>query len=95
VVDAAIELLQCAHDELSEPGQFELFRIQPSTAPSRHLGEEPTQMDPHIEQEEGQCDQHEAISGIIGGRPTTGATGATIAGFNAELGGARGPDGSE
>ena len=29
-------------------------------------------------------DQHEAISGILGGRPTTGVTGATIAGFNAE-----------
>jgi hypothetical protein len=82
-VDTAIELLQCTNDELGEPGQLEAFGIQPAATPARHLGEEPTQMDPHIQQDEGQCNQHEAVGGVIGSGPPSGATSATIAAFNA------------
>src|SRR6266700_2584007 len=65
----AIEVLQSPLHELGEARQGKAFSIQPAPPPARHLGEDPPQMHPHVEQDEGQGEQHEAIGGILRRRP--------------------------
>src|SRR6266581_5212360 len=80
----AIEVLQSPLHELGEARQGKAFSIQPAPPPARHLGEDPPQMHPHVEQDEGQGEQHEAIGGILRRRPAPHLTRTAIAGLKAK-----------
>ena len=50
-MNATITLLRGSNDELGEASELEPFRIQLAMTSSGHLGEEPAQMQPYIQQE--------------------------------------------
>jgi len=60
------------------------FRIQESTSTASLLSEQPREMNPHVEQEEAQGQEHKTIGRIGRGCPAQNLSGATVAGFDAE-----------
>ena len=83
-MNVTIALLQSSIDKLGKASQLETFVIQhPATSPW-HLSEEPAQMQPDVQQEEAQANQHETIGRISGGRPTPYLSCTAITGFNTE-----------
>ena len=83
-MDIAVLLLQGAPHELDKPRQRQLLRREPAPAAVRHLREAPPQLQPHIQQDETQRDQYEAVGWIAGRRPAAHRPRAAIATFNAE-----------
>lgn len=61
---------------LTETGWFR------APALTRHLHKDPAQMDPHIEQHEGQGNQDEPISRVLGRRPAAHPATTAIAGLH-------------
>ncbi len=83
-MNITIALLQSSTDKLGKASQLETFVIQlPATSPW-YLGEEPAQMQPDVQQEETQANQHETIGRIAGGRPAPHLSCAAITGFDTE-----------
>ena len=81
-MNTAVAMFRGPKNELGKPGQLETLRIQLATTTSWHLGEEPTQVQPHIQQEETQSNQYEAIGWVLGGGPVPYLSSAPIAGLD-------------
>src|SRR5258708_37286922 len=83
-MDATVIGFQGPTDELGQPGQLQALGVKPAPTAPWDLSEKPAQVDPDVQQKEAQRDQHEAISGIVRGRPATVLARAAVARFDAE-----------
>src|SRR5258708_20551256 len=86
-MDATVIGFQGPTDELGQPGQLQALGVKPAPTAPWDLSEKPAQMDPDVQQKEAQRDQHEAIGGIVRGRPAADFARASVARFNAETAG--------
>src|SRR5712691_3848670 len=83
-MDATIISLECANEELCQAGQLQALGVKPAPTATWDLSEKPAQKDPDVQQKEAQRDQHEAVGGILRGRPAADLAGASVARFDAE-----------
>jgi hypothetical protein len=68
--------LNCRNDESGKARERKPLGVKPSSATPRHLGVEPTQMQPHVLKEEAQANQQKTQRRILGGGSGSDPTGA-------------------
>ncbi len=81
-MNVTIALLQSLIDKLGKASQLEAFFIQLTATSPWYLSEEPAQMQPDVQQEKAQANQHETIGRVFGGRPAPYLSRAAITGFD-------------
>src|SRR5258708_597541 len=83
-MDTTVARLECPNDELGQPRQFQAARIKPTSAAARYLREQPAQIDPNVQQNETDRDEHKAVRGILRRRPATDRARAAVTRFDPE-----------
>lgn len=81
-LNTSVMAFQGSNDEFDQAVELKTFGVEPAVTAARHLGEEPAQMDPYIQQDEAHSNQHEAVGWIGRGRPTPHLASTAVATFN-------------